>query len=314
MDDKNKPVTNATVHAFLWAGNMGSMVDQKVIKTDAKGQFEAVCLPQGRKYSMSINAPDYGSANHQLSPEETETNRVDVGTLNLKTADLQIAGTVINADDKPVANMQVYVYGNEQPNTSARTDEKGRFSLKVCEGQVRLSASGENAYGSASAAAGDTNVVITLRDRNYQSSSPRESPMRASLKGKPLPDLGALNLAKDAVPAGKPLLLCLFDCEQRSARRCVRLLAEQHDALRQKGLAVAAVQAVAATPESLKTWQNASPVPFPVGRVAEKMNPVKWATEVPSLPWLILVNKEGKVVEEGFAMDELETKLPVVTK
>jgi len=36
-----------------------------------------------------------------------------------------------------------------------------------------------------------------------------------------------LDLTSDVAPAGKPVLLCLFDIEQRPSRRFVRQLTEQ---------------------------------------------------------------------------------------
>jgi hypothetical protein len=55
-------------------------------------------------------------------------------------------------------------------------------------------------------------------------------------------------------------------------------------------------------------------VPFAVGRVAEKSDKTKWASEVESLPWLILTDGNGRVTAEGFALEELETKLPAAPK
>ena len=49
----------------------------------------------------------------------------------------------------------------------------------------------------------------------------------ASLKGKPLPDLKSVNLELDCVPEGKPVLLCLFDVEQRPSRRFAKLVADR---------------------------------------------------------------------------------------
>ncbi|HWH71960.1 MAG TPA: hypothetical protein VNT26_21535, partial [Candidatus Sulfotelmatobacter sp.] len=154
---------------------------------------------------------------------------------------------------------------------------------------------------------GDTNVILQLGVN--QSYSVREAPKRAGLKGKPLPELIGLEFAADCAPAGKPILLCLFDLEQRPSRRLVRLLAEQQEALRQKGLTVLALQAAVATPDAFKEWQGANSLPFPVGRVAEKTATTKWATGVESLPWLILTDGQRKVVAEGFGLDELEAKI-----
>jgi hypothetical protein len=123
-----------------------------------------------------------------------------------------------------------------------------------------------------------------------------------------------MDLNGDATPAGKPVLLCLFDIEQRPSRRFVRQLAEQYDALRQKGLTVLGLQAAVTTAESFKEWKDANPVPFPVGHLAEKAANTKWASDVESVPWLILVDGERRVTAEGFALDELESKLKDVAK
>jgi hypothetical protein len=77
---------------------------------------------------------------------------------------------------------------------------------------------------------------------------------------------------------------------------------------------VLGVQAAVTTAESFKEWKDANPVPFPVGRLAEKADKTKWASDVESLPWLILTDSERRVTAEGFALDELEAKLKAVAK
>jgi hypothetical protein len=311
-DVNSKPLSNATVRLFLWSGNSGSQFDEKPIKADARGRFEITALPPGRKYSLDATAKGYGSANQSIQ-EDAETNRIELAPCVLKVADRKLVGEVVDADDKPVARANVYMYGQGQPNGSVRTDDKGRFKFdEVCEGSVQLSANARGPYGSARAEAGDTNVVVRLGVN--QSSSSQAAPRRPSLKGKPLPDLAAMDLNSDAAPAGKPVLLCLFDIEQRPSRRFVRQLAEQHDALRQKGLTVLGLQAAITTAESFKEWKDANPVPFPVGRLSEKAAKTKWASDVESLPWLILADGERRVTAEGFALDELEAKLKSQTK
>jgi hypothetical protein len=46
-----------------------------------------------------------------------------------------------------------------------------------------------------------------------------------------------------------------------------------------------------------------------VGRLADKSDSLKWASEVESLPWLILTDKDHRVAAEGFTLEELDTKL-----
>jgi hypothetical protein len=311
-DVNGTPLSNATVRVYLWSGNSGSQFDNKPIRTDARGHFEITAMPLGRKYSLYATAKGYGSANQSIQ-ENTDTNRVELEPCVLKVADRKLAGEVVDADEKPVVRANVFMYGQGQPNGSVRTDDKGRFKFDaVCEGTVQLSASAQNAHGNTRAEAGDTNVVIRLGVS--QSYSVRETPRRSSLKGKLLPDLAAVELSGDAAPAGKPLLLCLFDIEQRPSRRFVKQLADQHEALRQKGLTVLGVQAAVTTADSFKEWKDGNPVPFPVGRLAEKADKTKWASEVESLPWLILIDGDRRVTAEGFPLDELETKMKGLAK
>jgi len=46
-----------------------------------------------------------------------------------------------------------------------------------------------------------------------------------------------------------------------------------------------------------------------LGRAIDKSNATRWATEVSSLPRLILRNGNGTVAAEGFKLDELDGKL-----
>jgi hypothetical protein len=108
--------------------------------------------------------------------------------------------------------------------------------------------------------------------------------------------------------------LCLLDVEQRPSRRIARSLADQQAVHRQKGLKVVVVQAVVTPLDSFQAWTNSSPLPFPVGRVAEQTAATKWATQLESFPWLILCDAQGKVAAEGFDLEELEARLEALKK
>ncbi|MBI5384335.1 MAG: carboxypeptidase regulatory-like domain-containing protein [Verrucomicrobia bacterium] len=304
------PLTNAEVGVWLSAGRTSSQIGEQLARADARGRFEIKGLPVGEDYRVFAKAKDYGQSQQKVQ-ENADTNRVELDPFVLKLADKVLAGQVVNSDDKPQSGVHVGVSGNDQPSISATTDSKGRFKLQVCEGTVQFYASSQNGYANGTAEAGDTNVVIQLAPSG---SASRSVVRRASLKGKPLPDLTALGFAAADMPAGKPLVLCLLDIEQRPSRRVARLLAEQHDALRQKGVTVLAAQASVTTADSLKEWKEASPVPFSVGRVADKSEKVRWASGVESLPWLILSDAQGKVAAEGFPFDELEAQLKALPK
>jgi protocatechuate 3,4-dioxygenase beta subunit len=308
QDVDGKPLTKASVRLFLWSGNSGSQFGEKPTKVDAEGKFRIAALPPGRKYSMDATALGYGSANQQLQSEDASTNSLDLEPFVLNIANLKLAGQVLDSEDKPVAGASLYMYGQGQPNASARSDAKGFFRFEhVCEGSLNVSANARNAYGNTRADGGDTNVVIRLGDRS--SVAYREQPKRPSLKGKPLPDLASVNFAADSAPSGKRLLLCLFDVDQRPSRRFIRQLAEQFESLKQKDVAVLGLQAAVTTPEALKEWKDSNPVPFPVGHLTEKNPKTKWASDVESLPWLILTDADRRVTAEGFELDDLDSKL-----
>ncbi len=129
------------------------------------------------------------------------------------------------------------------------------------------------------------------------------------VKGGPLPDLSTVNLAADAVPAGKPVLLCLFDAGQRPSRHVMSQLNAQAAALRKENVSVLGVQAVVASDEVFNDWKTASPVSFPVGRVTETSAKCWWASDVGVLPWLVLVDAHHQVVAEGFGLDELDGQI-----
>lgn len=309
-DPNGKPLTNATTQLFIWLGNTGTQFKQENDRADAQGRFEIPALPAECRFSLSVRAAGYGSANQNIEAD-SETNRIELEPFVLRPADRQLAGQVLDSDDKPVARVRVYIYGKGQPNASAHTDEQGHFKFDhVCEGTVRVSASARSTHGNTRAEAGETNVVVKLGVA--QSYSFRRAPKRPSLKGKPLPDLAPLGLPADCAPAGKPVLIGLFDLEQRPSRHFIHLLAGQHGALSRKGLVVLGLQATVVTAESFKEWKEASPLPFPVGRVAEKSDKTKWACEVESLPRLILTDAKHRVVAEGFALEELDTQLKAI--
>ena len=311
-DPEGKPVTNATVRIELWSGNMATSLDNRPAAVDAKGRFRVTALPPARRYYCYVTAKGYSSANSRI--EETDTNWIALDPLVLKLANQKVAGQVLDPDEKPVPRARVMLTGQDQPNDTTLSDEQGRFSFDhACEGQVEVHATYQSSGVTVRAEAGDTNVVLRLG--SIQAASVATAPIsRASLQNRPLPELANLDLPADCAPVGKPLLLCLFDLDQRPSRRLTRLLADQYDDFKQKGLIVLAVQAALASPEAFKDWKDGNPMPFPVGRLAEKTDKSKWISQVESLPWLILTDANHRVTAEGFAIDDLDAKLKSVSK
>lgn len=302
QDEQSKPLTNAEVILVTWGGGAGSWIETNKL-LDAQGRYEISFLPTDRRYSVKVSAKGHGSTNSK--PENLDTNRFEFETITLRVADKQIAGRVVDLENKPVTGASVSIYGEGQPSSYAVTDAKGRFTVdEVCDGTIDITVSTiSNAYGSARADAGDTNIVVTLREQMEMT----PSQFRASMVAKPLPDL--IETGIPTIQTNKPLLICLFDPEQRPSRRALKLLGEQNDALKQKGITVLGISAALMTADALKEWKQSNPMPFSVGGVTEKTDQTKWILGIEKFPWLILTDAQCRVKAEGFDLDDLEAKL-----
>jgi protocatechuate 3,4-dioxygenase beta subunit len=298
------PLPGAQVGLWLKAGNTYYPLNEQTNTADTQGRFEITCLPPESKYTIFATAKGHSRSQQQIEPD-TETHRIELTAFVLKLADHVLAGQVINEKEKPVSGAHVRLSGKDQPESNLTTDSKGRFRFQVCEGPVLLFATAQSAYAQATAEAGDTNVVMTLSSRSGNIQAPR----RASFKGSVLPDLASVNLASDAVSAGKPVLLCLFDAGQRPSRHVMRQLNEQMASLQQRNVCVIGVQTAVISDETFNEWKSASPVAFPLGRVTDKSDKSQWASTVTTLPWLILTDANHQVIAEGFAFDELDTRV-----
>lgn len=311
-DEKGGPINNAQVSVMLRTERFGSSLGMPA-KTDAEGQFELKGLPAGRRYSITASARGFGQDSRNVEPADTPGQRLELDPLQLPVADQRIAGVVLDADDKPVARAWIYAYGDKQPHVNTQTDAKGCFKLdQIVPGQVRLSANtSQGAYGSAVVEAGDTNITLRVTASGRRMPF---TPATVKLAGKPLPELAPLGLSAGDVPADKPVLVLLLDAEQRPSRRALRLITEQAEALKQKGLAVVIIQAGMMTDEAFAAWKQDSALPFPVARFQDNPDRAKASWGAAALPWLILTDKTRKVIAEGFAPDELSSRLEALSQ
>ncbi len=169
---EGKPVTNATASIIFWTGRSGMWLQGLArSNTPSPGQFEIPALPPGRKYGVIVSAPGFGQKQIYDVGASADAGRQELDAVELKPANLKLAGQVLDADDNPVAGCDVSLSGDDQPNASARTDRNGRFTFgHVCEGAARLSANCQQSYGNISAEGGAMNVVLRL-GQTYGSSS-----------------------------------------------------------------------------------------------------------------------------------------------
>jgi len=306
VDVSGKPVPKARAHVLFWTERTGSPLGAPVI-ADGEGRFEIKALPPGRRYGVTASAKGFGQDNHTVEPSENE-QRLELDPFELLVADQRVAGQVLDADDKPVARASVYANGDKQPSLNVTTDAQGRFSLdKVCAGSIRLFvSSSRGAYGNATVEGGDTNVVVRVSSSGVVR---RSGPAVAKLKGKPLPDVAPLGLTEADCAPDKLVLAVLIDAEQRPSRRALKLVTDQSSTLKEKGVSVIVLQVGAMADDAFAEWKQDADLPFPIGRSKEKPEKVRAAWGASALPWLILTDKNHKVVEEGLPAEEVEAKV-----
>lgn len=307
-----KAITTAQAQMMFRTDRMTSPLGNP-IRADSDGRFEIKALPVGHRYYVTVSAAGFGEEQRSVDSPEGETNRMELEVFELPAADQQIAGLVMDANDKPASGAYVSARGPKQPSLQTQTDRRGHFAFnQVCAGLIQLSANDpyRRGYGSTSASGGDTNIVIRLGSLP----SRRSTPPPAALKGRSLPDLTSYGLAVADAPADRPVLVVLIDAEQRPSRRALRLLADRAAALKEKGLAVVALQSGVMAEADFAAWKEETKLPFPVG--CSKADPERsraaWGST--ALPWLVLADKNHQVVSEGFVLEDLDAQLETLIK
>ena len=128
--------------------------------------------------------------------------------------------------------------------------------------------------------------------------------------GRPLPEFEGINIDfKPSRAEGKMILICFWDMEQRPSRYCLRDLARRSQELKEKGVTIVAVHATKRNKETLNAWIKKTNIPFPVGTIQGDTPKIISNWSVESLPWLILTNNQHLVIDEGFALTELDDKI-----
>lgn len=176
QDAKGAPLSRANINLNMMAGNMGGLVQYQPVKINSDGTFTIPALPMGRRYIVFARADGYGSERRNVSESQSQTNSVQLAAFELKIADRQLAGQVLDADGKPLSGVQVMINGNGQPNGNTRTDATGHFKFKVCDGPITIFAyspsGGQGRINTVNwrARGGDTNVIVKMGARQ----SPRQ--------------------------------------------------------------------------------------------------------------------------------------------
>jgi protocatechuate 3,4-dioxygenase beta subunit len=184
QDAKGAPLPRANINLNMMVGNMGGMVEYEPVKLNADGTFTIPALPMGQQYFVYASVNGYGSAQKNISKNQSQTNSIQLAPFKLKPADRLLAGQVLGTDKKPLSGVQVNINGNGQPNGNTSTDATGHFKFKVCDGPISIfayspSGGGRNNSGNAQARGGDTNVVVRMgAQQQPRQVAERETPLK----------------------------------------------------------------------------------------------------------------------------------------
>jgi uncharacterized GH25 family protein len=332
VDEKGAPVAGVPVGVcchkkkdekgrFSWTF---SSFDTLSDTTDQQGRF-AIELAEDGEYNLRFSPDKYAAVIEYDVP---------VGKKDLKVT-LPEGGTVTGrlvrvekGKNVPILNVEVKVeqtdrasythLGFDRDRTTV-TDSQGRFRFEHLQTKIRPRESMSQTqweyapriwqiiYGSAS-------KTITFDDSNTIEDLEvvfRPDPASAQpLVGKALPGFDGIkiDLAEDQTK-DKMILVCFFDMEQRPSRNCISQLVKQAEWLKEKAVAVIAIQVSNADPGTFNEWVKKNNTPFPVGMVETDVEEIRFAWCVQSLPWLILTNRDHIVAAEGFAISEISDKI-----
>jgi hypothetical protein len=265
----------------------------------------------GFGYRISVAASGYGIRSYQkVAIEGSPPGLVTVPPFALTPADVSVSGVVLDANGHPAARIPIFLgspRGSDQPSRTTATDAQGRFVInRVCKGPLTIQADfGGSPGGSGKMVAegGDQNVKIVLEQEEVQTH-------RASLLGKPLPELTEFGLRSASEVAGRRrVLLCFWDVNQRPSRNCVQQLARSANLLASKNVVVVLAQSPVVPDRMIVDWMRKYRVAFPTGRVTTSPEMLSRTWGVQSLPWLVLTDTKHIVTAEGFALAELDEKL-----
>jgi hypothetical protein len=320
-DPADRPAANASV-AWIGPDHIAFIRDGKlqpqftaspewVVRTDSQGHFE---LPPAKTEGIILALHDTGYG-WWRSADFTRDSAVHL------TAWSRIAGTVRRADsDDHTMQLKAQLADpaaetNNLPirwffDTTSHVGGQFAFefvpSLRLAVGHIA-----DKKFFLADYVTPQPGQTCNL---TIQAEPPGSAALR-SLVGQVLPALKDIGLESAAARLqNQRVLLCFFDLGQRPSRRCMDLLVQQAEALREKGITVAAIQAAATDEGAWKTWVKERSGALRFGQIKKDTEKVKSAWGVQSLPWLILTDKEHVVRAEGFGPDELESKIRAAEK
>ncbi len=282
--------------------------------TDADGAYRFTALPANESdeeyYAVAAYASGYnGNSVSPIRPDGPVDKPIELEPIILKPADRIVSGIVVDIDGHPVSGALVqtprpYNEDAKQPYCRTLADRNGRFCLEgLCTGPAKIESVAPGAprtWGHTQTVGGERNTRIvlgqTLQGAKY-------------LVGTPLPSWERLGLSSAADRcAGKAILLCLVDPQQRPSRHCLKQLADRATLLSQRAVATIVVPL---SDDAVEMDQyDAS---FHIARCDGDGAKLREVLGVQSLPWLVLTDLEHTIVAENFAVSKLDSLLGAIS-
>ncbi len=309
------------------SGTVTNITTETLCNADGEFLLSGVLPPdEATVYRLCVDASGYGPKSYvEIEVSDRPGTVTDLGKIALIAADQSLAGMAEDSEGRPVPNVPIFLRGSSrevsQPDKRTATDKDGHFRFeRICRGPISLQAGFRSSalYGRASDEAGQQDVKILMNPgtqgtvvRRSAGSAIVPTPHRyMSLTDKRLDQIEGLEslLPKDA--ADKPLLIVFMDQQQRPSRRAVMDLSERAGRLKEKGIEVVVVQVTKIESTELNKWRVEEKVPFEIQMLKDDFDKRQYSWGVKSLPWLILTDTEHNVTAEGFALSELDEKIP----
>lgn len=281
--------------------------------TDASGAYRITALPAIRSereyYAVAAYASGYnGNSVSPIRPDGPVGEPMELEPIVLKPADRIISGIVVDIDGNPVSGALVqtprpYNEDAKQPYRRTLADRNGRFRLEgLCTGPAKIESVAPGAprtWGHTQTVGGERNARIVLGQKLESAKY---------LVGTPMPSWDRLGLASIRNRcAGKAILLCLIDPEQRPSRHCLKQLADRAAFLSERAIATIVVPL---SDDSITECKyNAS---FHVTRCDGDVAKLRETLGVQSLPWLVLTDSEHTIVAENITVSKLDSLLEAI--
>jgi hypothetical protein len=295
------------------------------------GTFDIWGLPRHASGDIEFTSVSGFHANVRIAPaqpffqvKETGVRFDDVPPGTYEGIEVQfllagrVEGMVTDAAGAPMRDVEVVI---RPPGSIHPCDEQGRFRGEVAPGEaVTLTVRKQRERGPRKPREDPREEVLLVSEPfTVQEGQIVEKHLvvgstarRDSPTAQPRPPVSLAALDVDVEPetlAGRKVLVCFFDMNQRPSRRFVPELAARAKLLEQNHLPVLLIHVGEADRGAVRQWLRESGVPFAAGTAAVPASKLLEDWTVQALPWLVLLDESRVIRAAGFDLAQLDESL-----